>query len=91
MAFEQWAPQQLARKGEEAIKTIQLNAEGMIYETWSAPFDAPDEFIVKAKAVLAALAGEAPKAKRIGLTFTALDDKGQILSQCPSSVIGTNA
>jgi len=89
MALEQWAPRALEQTGEAATKTIQLSAEGTIWETWSAPFKSPDEFVAAAQAVIAAFAAECPK-RRIPLLFTALDDKGNIKTQYPSSVQGTN-
>lgn len=85
MALPEWAPRAIS----EGTKTIQLSAEGTIWETWSAPFKSAEEFVLQATAVVAAFAAECPK-RRIPLTYTALDAQGTIVTQYPSSVIGLN-
>ncbi len=90
MSLEQWVPRALEQStGEAAIKTIQLSAEGTIWETWQAPFKSADEFVASAQAVVSAFAAECPK-RRIPLLYTALDEKGNIKTQYPTSVTGTN-
>jgi hypothetical protein len=88
MSFEQWLPEQI--KAEREIKTIQLSAEGTIWETWSAPFTDPEAFVQGCKAVISVNAAESRKG-RVGLLFTAIGAAGQIKSQCASSCMGTNA
>ena len=91
MALEQWAPRALDQSIENASKTIQLTTDGMICETWALPFPALEQFLTEARAVMASVAGESPKGKRVPLMFTAVGADGQITSQCASSVTGTNA
>ena len=93
MALEQWAPRALEQAGENPSKTIQLKTdEGVIFETWSAPFPPADEWIAQAKAVIASIADESPAKKRVGLMFTAIGAaSGEITTQCATSVMGKNA
>lgn len=90
MALEQWAPRALDQSIENPTKTIQLASDGLIWETWSAPFPELGAFLEQAKAVMASFSEECPK-KRVPLLFTALGAGGEILTQCPSSIMGKNA
>lgn len=90
MALRDWAPRVLAADDTNPTKTIQLSADGTIWETWTAPFPDGAEFISTAEAVIAAFAEECPK-RRIPLLFTAVAGDGAIKSQCPGSVQGKNA
>lgn len=92
MALEQWAPRVLEQSGDNAIKTIQLHSEGLIFETWSVPFPPAAEWLEQARAVMASIAEESPKGKRVPLLFTAIGvASGEIATQCPTNVTGKNA
>jgi hypothetical protein len=88
MALEDWVSSQLP--AERAIGTIQLAAEGTVWETWGAPFGDPEAFLNGVKAVITANAAESRKG-RVGLLFTALGTDGQIKSQFATHCMGTNA
>jgi hypothetical protein len=92
MALEQWAPRALEQAGDNATKTIQLHSEGVIFETWSAPFPPADEWLAQARAVMESIASESPKGKRVPLMFTAVGaTSGEITTQSATSVTGKNA
>ena len=92
MAIEQWAPRALDQTIENPSKTIQLAAEGVIFETWSSPFPSVDEWLNQARAVMASIAEESPKNKRVPLLFTAVGSvTNEITTQSATSVTGKNA
>ncbi len=92
MALEQWVPRAIDQKLENPSKTIQLSAEGVIFETWTAPFPDQAELIEAARAIIASIADESPKNKRVGVMLTAFGSSdGAITSQCATSCIGKNA
>ncbi len=92
MSFEDWIPRLIAPVEGDAnpTKKIELNADGVPFESWTAPFSAADDLVTVAKAVISAIADESPK-RRVSLLFTAMGADGQIKAQCPSSIMGRNA
>lgn len=92
MALEQWAPRALDQALDNPTKTIQLTSEGVVHETWGLPFPSLEDWLTQARAVIAMVAEESPKGKRVALLFAAVGkDTGEITTTCPSSVIGKNA
>lgn len=91
MAIEQWAPRALDQTIENPTKTIQLSAEGVIFETWGLPLPSLEEWLTQARAVMTAISEESPKGKRVPLLFTACGVDGSITTQSATSVIGKNA
>lgn len=90
MALRDWAQRLLAEEDQTKLPaTIQLTAEGVIWETWSPPYAVAEVFVAEAEAVIAAFAEECPK-RRIPLLFAAVMPDGSVKSQCPSSVNGKN-
>jgi hypothetical protein len=86
--LDEWVPLQL--KPEREIQTIQLSAEGTIWETWGAPFGPEAEFLTGVKAVIAANAADSRKG-RVNLLLTAIGKDQQIKSTCGSHCMGTNS
>ncbi|HEY2405589.1 MAG TPA: hypothetical protein VGI10_06290 [Polyangiaceae bacterium] len=92
MAFEDWIPRLIAAAPDDAnpTKKIELSADGVPFESWTAPFPPADDLVNVAKAVISAIADESPK-RRVSLLFTAMGADSQIKAQCPSSIQGRNA
>jgi len=91
MALREWAQRQFTLpEGANAVKTVQLTAEGAIWETWHAPFPELETFLTEADNVVRVFAEECPK-RRIPILYTAIDQQGGITSQQPGSVMGKNA
>lgn len=88
-ALEEWIPTQL--DPARGVNTIQLAAEGAVWETWGAPWPKdPAEVVGWAKAVIAANAADCRKG-RVNLLFTALGADGQVRSTSASFCMGTNS
>lgn len=92
MSFEDWIPRLIAsvEADPNPTKKIELNADGVPFESWTAPFPPAEDLVTVAKAVISAIADESPK-RRVSLLFTAMGADGQIKAQCPSSIQGRNA
>ncbi len=92
MALEQWAPRALDQSREDPTKTIQLTADGRVFETWGAPFPPVEEWVTQARAVIMSIAEESPKGKRVELLFSCIGTtSNELTTTCPTSVTGKNA
>ncbi len=92
MALEQWAPRALDQSLPDPTKTIQLTADGRVFETWGLPFPPVEEWVTAARAVMASIAYESPKNKRVELLFSCIGaNSNELTTTCPTSVMGKNA
>jgi len=87
----QWALRFVPDKADEDSRTkrIRVSTETAILDTWDAPFAGRDAWCEEMEALLACTADQLP-IRRHGITFTAEDATGNVLSQCLTSVQGKN-
>lgn len=91
MGLREWAERALrvVEQDGTCAKLVRLSSEGTPWETWHAPFPDVEQFIIEAHAVQEAIKAECP-IRRVPLMFTAEGAAGNVLSQYPTSVQGTN-
>lgn len=87
----QWALRFVPDKADEESRTkrIRVQTETTILDTWDAPFTGREAWCEEMEALLACTADQLP-IRRHGITFTAEDATGNVLSQCLTSVQGKN-
>jgi hypothetical protein len=86
-----WALRFVPDKADEETRTkrIRVSTETTILDTWDAPFAGRDSWCEEMEALLSCTADQLP-IRRHGITFTAEDAAGNVLSQCLTSVQGKN-
>lgn len=85
-----WADRVLREVSQSGVTVERIrltSVDGSTWETWYAPFPAPDEWVREAESVLTELLDDWPS-QDIQLIFIAEDKPGVILSQCTKRVKG---
>lgn len=74
---------------ESPVRQVQLTTEGIVWQTWDAPFIA-EQFVSEAETMLAQVAEEMPNAKKVSCTFIASGVDGGVRGTHLQSVLGKN-
>jgi len=87
----QWALRFVPDKADEESRTkrVRVSTETTILDTWDAPFAGREAWCEEMEALLSCTADQLP-IRRHGITFTAEDAAGNVLSQCLTSIQGKN-
>lgn len=87
--IQTWAERVLgANPTESPVKQIQLTTEGLVWQTWDAPFDV-SKFVAEADTMLVQMAEELPT-RKVTCTFVASGIDGGVRGTHLHSLLGKN-
>ena len=88
-----WAERQFRQVEQDGavVATIKLitGHDGEVWETWTAPFGEPTDWITGVEGYLRSLENEWPN-RAVNVLFVALSAQGEVLSRFPKQVTGRN-